>query len=452
AIVAGVPTYYSLPAILASRYPLALGREVVGLAPGEKTLASALRQEEYATAFLGAGNPYISAQFGYDFGFDTFRDFVEGDYLPTSNPEEPLTGRNRWMGKVNGVLADASHKIPRIGAAYDELYFRYCQRRAAHSASFDSLRRFPSAEVIVDQARVWLISVRERPFFLWLHFMDPHSPYYPGEKALKNFGTHISASRAQYLNAYWNRSDLSHSRLQSHQNEVLALYDSAIRGVDEQIARLVEILTDLRVWENCIFALTADHGEEFLEHDRRYHAPGLTEELIHIPLIMRAPWAKKKKVCLNPFSLLHLAPTLLAAAELKIPAEFEGRNHWNHIQQGTPWSAPAISECIAGCTNPYRREQRRGARLVAVREERYKLILDFDSGCDHLFDLEADPKEQHPVPSSAGKPHRARLLEVARAHLKRSSAQKDSAASLRARLREVGTDIANLPHHIRSAS
>ncbi len=452
AIAAGVPTYYSLPAILASRYPLALGREVVGLAPREKTLASALSQEEYVTAFFGAGNPYISAQFGYDFGFDTFHDFLNGDFFPASDPGELLTSSSRWIGRINGVLAGASHKIPGFGAAYDELYFRYCQRRAAHSASFDSLRRFPSAEVIVDQARAWLTSVRERPFFLWLHFMDPHSPYYPAEKALENFGTHISASRAQYLNAYWNRSDLGHSRLQSHRDEVVALYDAAIRGVDEQIARLVEILTGLRLWENCIFALTADHGEEFLEHDHRYHAPGLTEELIHVPLMLRAPSAKKKKVCPNPFSLFHLGPTLLAAADLKIPAEFAGGDHWNYIQQGIPWSDAAISECVAGCTNPYRREQRRGARLLAVREERYKLILNFDSGCDHLFDLGADPNEQSPVPSPAGKLHRARLLEVARAHLQRSSQRGDSAAYLRARLREVGTDIANLPEHIRSAS
>src|SRR5580693_7587726 len=67
AIVAGVPTYYSLPAILASRYPLALGREVLGLGVQERNLASAFKGDGYATAFFGAANPYLSAQFGYDF-------------------------------------------------------------------------------------------------------------------------------------------------------------------------------------------------------------------------------------------------------------------------------------------------------------------------------------------------------------------------------------------------
>src|SRR5919201_4198977 len=59
AIAAGVPTYYSFPAIMASRHPLSLGRDVVGLAPGETTLGSALRDVGYATAGFVAGNPYL---------------------------------------------------------------------------------------------------------------------------------------------------------------------------------------------------------------------------------------------------------------------------------------------------------------------------------------------------------------------------------------------------------
>src|ERR1700758_4494931 len=60
AIAAGVPTYYSFPAILASRYPLALGRDVIGLAPGEASLACTLQDAGYATAAFLAANPYLS--------------------------------------------------------------------------------------------------------------------------------------------------------------------------------------------------------------------------------------------------------------------------------------------------------------------------------------------------------------------------------------------------------
>src|SRR5690242_15885892 len=84
AIVAGAPTYYSFPSILASRYPLALGRDVLGLAPDEPTLASVLKLAGYATASFDAANPYITSRFGYQRGFDTFRDFL-------NDAPEPLT-------------------------------------------------------------------------------------------------------------------------------------------------------------------------------------------------------------------------------------------------------------------------------------------------------------------------------------------------------------------------
>jgi arylsulfatase A-like enzyme len=440
AIVAGVPTYYSLPAILASRYPLGLGREVLGLVPGEKNLASTLEEEGYATAFFGAGNPYLSARFGYDFGFDTFRDFLDGELAPLSGPDDASQKRRGWAGRVNGILENVSYKIPGMTAAYNELYFQYCQRWAASAPeSLDTLRRFPAADVIVDQARVWLDSVGENSFFLWLHFMDPHSPYYPTEKGLEIFGeSGVTAARARYLNAYWNRFDLGSKRLRHQRDEVIALYDSGIRWVDAQISRLVEGLRRSKLWENCVLAFTADHGEEFLEHHGRYHVPSLGEELIHVPLLLRVPGAVGRELPRNPFSLLHLAPTLLAAAGAPIPAEFQGQNHWQHVQDGTAWSEPAISECIAGCTNPFEPGQRRGGRLLSVRESRYKLLVDFETRTECLFDLEADPGEKMPLPTAAAKPERRRLLEVALAHLRKSSARQVSEAYLRARVREIG--------------
>src|SRR5581483_5257679 len=158
AFVAGAPTYYSLPAMLASRYPLALGRDVVGLAPGEPNLASVLESSGYATAAFNAGNPYLSARFGYSEGFEVFRDFLDVS-LPT-----------RRGGEANhsGVLARWNERLQRfsksvgLGSLYDDLYFQYAQRlRARRPDSFDELRRFPAADVLVDEATKWLESVGE---------------------------------------------------------------------------------------------------------------------------------------------------------------------------------------------------------------------------------------------------------------------------------------------------
>jgi arylsulfatase A-like enzyme len=167
--------------------------------------------------------------------------------------------------------------------------------------------------------------------------------------------------------------------------------------------------------------------------------------LIHVPLILRVPGSEGKPVSGNPFSLLHLAPTLLAAADLPVPNEFQGRSKWKQIQEGTPWSEPAISECVVGCTNPFRPEQRIGARILAVRESRYKLVVSFDTGRESLFDLETDRAEKKPLPPAVAKPERRRLLQTALAHLRTSSARQPSEAYLRTRLREISQAFTSNP-------
>jgi arylsulfatase A-like enzyme len=442
AIAAGVPTYYSFPAIMASRHPLAWGRELAGLAVGETNLASSFKAAGYRTAFFGAANPYLSAQFGYDFGFGTFSDFLQSD-LDSDLGAPTKTDEKSWPRKLNRALESVSRGVPGLGAAYDELYFQYSQRRAAaQSNSLEALRRFPAAGLIVDQAQAWLRAVGDHPFFLWLHFMDPHAPYYPTEEALKLLGEDdFSASRARYCNSYWNRSDLGTRRLLGHRKRILALYDAAIRWVDEQLSRFVTTLRNLNIWENCVLALTADHGEEFLDHDARYHSPALHEELIHVPLLLRVPDAVKNEVCCSPFSLLHLAPTLLGAAEVPIPMDFQGLNLWPQIQSGLDWSLTAMAECVAGCTNPLRVGMRNGNRMLAIRERRYKLVLNFGASSegtwDRLFDLEADPNECHPLPPSRNRPERARLLRIALDHIKNPKNKFEADAYFRTRMRMI---------------
>ena len=445
AIVAGAPTYYSFPAIMASRYPFGLGREMIGLAAGEMNLASAFKLAGYSTAFFGAANPYLSARFGYDHGFDTFRDSLDGNLTPLSNSDHASANQGNWAGSLNRSLDKISHRLGPLGAAYDELYFQYCQRWTTKPPkSLDALRRFPAADVIVDQARTWLASLGENPFFLWLHFMDPHSPYYPTEKGLEILGEkNVTPLRVRYLNAYWNRSDLGSKRLLRRRENVMAFYDAGICWVDAQVSRLISALRQFNLWENCILALTADHGEEFLEHDGRYHAPfSLVEQLIHVPLLLRVPGAAKKDLPAAPFSLLHLAPTLLDAAALPIPAEFSGDSHWQDIQEGRMESGFAIAECIASCTNPFRPELRRGPRLLAVRGARHKLVLSFEAGTASMFDLKSDPEERKPLSQKAAKPERRQMLQIALEHLKKQSGRRHSTAYLRTRIREIKLSLA----------
>ncbi len=444
AIVAGAPTYYSFPAILASRHPLALGRDVVGLAPDEPTLATALKQLGYVTSAFLAGNPYLSRQFGYHVGFDTFRDFLDAEVGSVAQDNHG-TGNGKVRSRLNRGLAEACHQLGPLGSLYDELYFQYCQRVAPSPApSLDRLRRFPAAHVIVDQARAWLAGVAEGPFFLWLHLMDPHSPYYPPESALDLMGYgSLNAARARYLNSYWNRADLGARRFKRHRDEVMQLYDAGIRWVDAQIARLVDTLRHFRLWDQCVFALTADHGEEFLDHGGRYHPPSkVTEELVRVPLLLHAAGVTPTQAN-APFSQLHLAPTLLDAVNAPAPGDFRGRSHWSRSQKGESWEGEAVIECVKGCTNPFRAEDRLGTRILAVREARYKLVIDFGPATEQLFDLEADPGELNPLPPDVEKSVRGRLLQRAHRHVAESLQSRDPKHRLAARLRDLQLEWAH---------
>lgn len=444
AIVAGAPTYYSFPAILASRMPLALGRDVVGLAPGESTLATVLRESGYATAAFSAGNPYISPRFGYDHGFEVFRDFLDFETQSienTVNLETPPADLAR--GKVNRSIRSFAEALG-LGSLYNELYFQYCMKIAPAAESVDALRRFPAADILVDEAQSWLATVGQRPFFLWLHLMDPHSPYYPPNEAFRELaGRDIEPGRARYLNEYWNRSDMTSSGLSAKRDEVVQLYDAGIRWMDRQIARLVDSLKRTHLWDDCVFALTADHGEEFLEHGGLYHAPiRLSEEIVRVPLLIRVPGGRGVKVPASPMSHLHLAPTLLEIVGVQAPSAFQGRSLWANLQRGVAWADPAIIECVYGCTNPFRAESRNASRLIGVRDARFKLVMRIESGAtEEVYDLEADPAESHPSSDGPALEIRKRLLQAACEHMERTVSARDPVLRLRARLRDLRSEI-----------
>lgn len=441
AIVAGAPTYFSFPAIIASRYALALGRDVLGVAPGESTLATVLHDAGYTTAAFLAGNPYLSGRFGYDQGFDTFRDFLD-TALPVESPaQEPLAASA--LSQINRRLHEWSRGTPLTAAAYDELYFWYGYwRTSSKNISMDRLRRYPAADVMVDQARSWLSGLSAEPFFLWLHLMDPHHPYYPPLEALSAMGElRITDRRARLLNTMWNRDAPPH-RVQGYRREIISLYDAGIRWVDIQIARLARALQQFGRWDDTVLAVTADHGEEFLEHGNRYHSPtNLLEPLIRVPLLLHAPGVRSARLSQGAFSLIHLAPTLLAAVDAPVPGAFQGRSHWQQVSAGILNDEPTITECVAGNHNPFHLAGRLHSRLIAVRDGPYKLVLHFGENLENLFDLHHDPQELAPLPQSDLPQVRGRLLRAALAHLQRMQQGRDPDLRLRARLRDLSQSI-----------
>jgi arylsulfatase A-like enzyme len=452
AVANGTPTYYSLPAILASRYPLALGRDLIGLAPDESTITTVFKEYGYQTAAFVAANPYLSPRFGYDAGFDVFRDYLDPESIEFhAAPSAQLNSGAR--NRANEVLSKACHLSPVLGRAYNELYFQYCQRSARNGvSSLDSLRRFPAADVIVDDAIAWLNQNIRRPFFLWLHFMDPHSPYYPKQHALNEMGDgQIDAAQARYLNSFWAREDLPVKRLAAKRDRVTALYDAGIRWVDDQIRRLSERLLELNLWDQTSLAVTADHGEEFLDHGGRFHAPvKLTAELVRVPLLIRVADHPQRHDIDHRIGLIDLAPTLLDVLDVPAPASFRGRSRWLQMPTRGAWNHPVITECINGCTNPFYTQNRLAPRILAVRNATHKLVINFKSGRNEFFDLATDPTEEHALPANVCQQARRELLECARKHVVESRKARDFDSRLGVQLRDLGLEwahsTANVPN------
>lgn len=445
ALVAGSPTYNSFPALLAGRFPLSLGRDLMGLAPGETTLASHLKDQGYRTGAIVAGNPYVSRWMGYDQGFLYFEDFL-GPEMPDTGPE-PAVGSshaNRTLLRgLNRKIQDLANRSATLKAIYQELYFAYGLWAVGRRNRWDYyglLNQHPRASRVTDKAIEWLQAV-PGPFFLWLHYMDAHRPYCPPPEALGALGrADISPKKMFKLRNILLRQDLSAKRLMPYREDCLALYDACISSVDSQLGRLFGALGNRGGLDHTLIVLTADHGEAFLERGERDHHPLLaTQEIINVPLLIRLPRSRRtvRQVGL-PFSQIDLLPTILDIGGLPCPPSFAGQSRWAALRDGAAWEDPAITEMVYGYDlSPKRRFNPPGLRLLAATGDRDKLVVNFAKGSEELFDMGADPKERHGQPLFVNPPASQKLLAALKSHLERSSEGRYSKPEVRMRLANI---------------
>jgi arylsulfatase len=216
----------------------------------------------------------------------------------------------------------------------------------------------------------------QKPLFLWLHVMEPHSPYRPPEDVAGKFQVltpprPIDGAAIPSWVRIGDSTDL---------NLYLARYDADIRSADDALGEFFTALKARGLWDPSVIVLTADHGEEFMDHGGMEHNRTLYDEMLRVPLIVKASGLRPRIVDAQTQSV-DLVPTIASLAGQTVqPAEVHGRNIWS-VLEGRGGAAPnAYAEIV-------------GLRF-ALRTPKWKLISSLQGGKE-LFDLTSDPAEQN---------------------------------------------------------
>jgi hypothetical protein len=313
-------------ALLTGRTPRELGvvQNGVPLSADAPTLAEVLRSRGYRTAAVVAAFT-VSSKLGFARGFEFYDDnFAADDALSR------LT-----LGRLAGSLGLVEVKA--------------------------RLQR-PADEVTASAVR-WLENPPYGPFFLWVHYFDPHTPYEPPEG-------YREKTRAQ--------------------DPQVRAYDGEVAFMDAQIGQLLGALRDFGLRENTIIVAAADHGESLGEHGYYYdHGRYVYEQSMHVPLIVAAPPAFGGSAGKGPdtktgiTSLTSMFDYLVANLAPDDANEKPGR------LKGAPFTNDIVfGEALEGNSN-YRMVVARAAEEAPV----YKLILDARTGTVRLYDLSADAGE-----------------------------------------------------------
>ncbi len=249
----------------------------------------------------------------------------------------------------------------------------------------------------VTDATLGLLNNLTSPFFLYVHYLDPHLPYNPPEEYRRQFGwppaispeelktvtTDFMAYVVNYMKCVSGAETGTYTPLSDAAKETACLlYDAEVRYVDDALRRLVPELQ--RRWPDTYIIISADHGEHLWDHDSYGHGLSMYEEVLHVPMIVSGPGISPCNIPRN-VSLVDILPTV--AAWLKLPV----RPFW----QGKDMFAPPPKEprpffSYTEGPNPGWKTKR---EMVLVGND--KLIVDRMKDMVELYDVAKDPQNLH---------------------------------------------------------
>jgi arylsulfatase A-like enzyme len=232
----------------------------------------------------------------------------------------------------------------------------------------------------------------DKPFFVFLHGYDVHTPYAPRRNHFADPRPEIDEqARKNAYCRYEDAEDKSRSLAPSSvpsdlatQRYLESLYDSELLEVDRSLGKLFRHLEASGLLGRTLIILTSDHGEEFWDHGSCEHVKTVYNELIHVPLFVRGPGIDPEVETRPVAASIDIAPTITEALGVPPLDSIDGR---------------ALFE--AGPREIFSEAQfhyaSRHLRRYSVIADSTKLIRNFDPDAHELYELEEDPGERRDV-------------------------------------------------------
>jgi len=330
----------------------------VGLPDAATTMAEVAWRHGWRTAAI-ISNPYLGQDYGFHRGFEEFDHAIV---------VEPLTPAGRSVLVREMTRYWLANTMPN------------------------------DASILVTKAMIWLGLVDDqRPFFLWIHLLDPHLPYtwrpIPGED---NNGPPPLPDHPLLAGQRFEGLSEVRAALPDIDPELASairlLHQQEVRYADAWSGRLFARLKAENLLENTVVVVLSDHGEEFFEHGGFEHGHSLMPEISSVPMIVRLPDLRKAGTRTDdPFSTLDLVPSICHEMGWEPPEGVPGRaSLWpdesGHVEPPTRFAL--LDNMLYG------------GEQMAWWSWPYYRIEDLESGLVRWYDLSIDPEALSPLPSA----------------------------------------------------
>jgi arylsulfatase A-like enzyme len=377
------------------------------LSPTIPRLPAMLHEAGYASLSLSA-NPLVNPELGLLGGFDAaawsewWEPYIRN--TPSGQVARPLIGGRETTGGPASRLQKL-HDSPLIAVLHKlaGLVYRYPFVLDAANRVLQKIvaPEVPSHSTVarwVDPTLAqWLASVPpEQAIFTFVNLLEAHEPYYVDPSVVRNLSEYLRyvttwQDRPSVLNGRWVPTGVELDLLHR-------LFDSTFQLLDRRVGGIVEALEAAGRWDDTLLIVTSDHGQAFLEKGTLFHMHRPDDELLRVPLWVRYPRNERGgTTALGWASLVDVAPTVMQAAGLPIPASFSGLPLPTLEAAERPGPVLAMAD---GLALPQERNQIPADRMAwidrlwaAGYEADRKVTLDVKAQKILAYDLDRDPGE-----------------------------------------------------------